>query len=76
MDSVTLIPIGRRVMLISGDGDIEGVVVGIQIAETGVQYRVAWWNGRTREEDWLYPFEIKDREPLSLKIGFSPTYRN
>jgi hypothetical protein len=64
-----LLPIGRTVRL-GFDGDIEGVVTGINIMVSGVQYQVAWWNGRSRSSEWLFPNEIFDGGPPSLQIGF------
>lgn len=66
-DAMTLMPLGRAVTI--GD-DIDGVIVGINITENGVQYQVAWWNGRSRSTEWLFPSEVLTNEPPTLKIGF------
>lgn len=48
-----------------------GRVLGIEIRESGVQYHVAWWDGKTRNTQWLKSFEVKaKREKDVEKIGF------
>ena len=52
-------------------GDLKGVVTGIGIySENQIQYRVAWWSGRKREEEWINRFEITWGEDRTT-IGFA-----
>ncbi|QEL18300.1 hypothetical protein [Limnoglobus roseus] len=53
---------------------VPGVVTGVQIGEGNLVtfYRVAWWDGRTRREEWLSPTEVVPGESVTAcRIGFT-----
>jgi len=47
------------------------VIVGICIRSAGVQYEVAWWDGRNHHVEWLYDFEV-EYNTRQTKVGFAP----
>jgi len=52
---------------------LTGLVTGGALYGTAadVQYRVAWWNGRERKEEWLRSSEIQACETKrEMRIGF------
>lgn len=51
--------------------DISGKVSGVAIYPDGVQYRIVWWNGRERKEEWVHSFEITLDEGNRATVGFS-----
>lgn len=55
---------------IGGDEAIPAVVTAVRILSTGVEYYVAWWDGRTKHGDSLEEFEIQFDSKPSLNIGF------
>ncbi len=54
-----------------GDG-IPGIITGIMVDAAGIQYRVAWWEKRTRKHEWVYDYEINGKADTSerISIGF------
>jgi hypothetical protein len=50
---------------------IDAVIVALQIdAGWNVTYHVAWWNGNTRETQWLISDEITAAKESATTIGF------
>lgn len=67
-EELTVYPIGAAVRL---QTDILATVIGIFIEQSGVSYKVSWWDGRKRESTYVYEVEItKAVNQLSQKIGF------
>lgn len=59
---------GSRVCL---DRDIEAIVTEILIEGYSVQYKVAWWDGRARNEQWVNAAEVfAPQDTPELQIGF------
>lgn len=70
VSTMILFALGTQVQ-IGSDRDIDGEIIGINITNDGAQYQVAWWNGRTRQAEWLYPQEIMPVDSAGrMKIGF------
>ncbi len=63
----TVYPVGTKVVI---SGDIPGVVAAIRINGVGVDYLVAWWDGKNRHNEFLDTFEIKFESEPTLEIGF------
>ena len=63
---------GSIVEIHPGGDAIRGQVVAVSVEHGGtVQYRVAWWNGRTRNCDWLHATEVSWIEGAErTRIGF------
>lgn len=61
---------GSRVTI---GGDVEALVLAVMIMTDGVQYKVAWWDGRERREEWIDPAEIGSGEGEMVKVGFKGT---
>ncbi len=55
-------------------GDIEGFVVCVAIyANDRIMYQVSWWNGKTRNCEWLEDWEVIHKAPCTSKVvGFIP----
>ncbi len=68
-DTIELIQVGSPVTV--GE-DIPATITGIAIdAKSRVTYRCAWWNGRTREDEWLEQFEVtRTDETQDMTVGF------
>lgn len=65
-----LFPIGQSVKL---DENITGVITAILIhSNTYVEYQVVWWDGNTRNCQYVSDIEIKpdNQNYKSLNIGF------
>ncbi len=58
---------------VPGEDVLPGIIIGIQITQEGVRYRIAWWDDRIRRDEWMEEFEIKVKpsEARHLKIGFT-----
>lgn len=71
---VTVIAPGSIVKLATGTQEpIEGVVVDVLLSDKFyVQYKVQWWDGRTRRLEYFEEFAVTpaDNSIPSLKIGF------
>lgn len=53
-------------------GDVEAVVLAVMLMTDGIQYKVAWWDGRCRNEAWIEPAEIgPGPEVERVKVGFA-----
>lgn len=64
-----VIPIGTRVKV--GFGEIDAVVTAVNVRMTGVEYEVAWWNGRERYCCWVSACEVETDGPVATsRIGF------
>lgn len=66
---------GSKVEIHPGKAPIKGTVLEAAIATGGgVRYRVAWWNGRSRSEDWLEACEVQAAvagiDPEMVRLGF------
>ncbi len=71
MGTIELIQVGSPVTV--GE-DIRAAITGIAIdAECRVTYQCSWWDGRTRQSEWLEQFEVQ-RVPgvEQMTIGFQP----
>ncbi len=53
--------------------DIEGLITSILInSKNDVCYKVVWWDGNTRKEEWVKDYEIiYDSYNKKEKIGFT-----
>lgn len=65
---------GTKVWLLAPDQQIDAVVIQTMI-ETGPQvtYKVAWWAGNDRKEQWVIADEIKlpvKSPDTKVRIGF------
>lgn len=60
--------VGARVTL--GD-DVPAVITAVLIHKERIQYKCSWWNGRSRNEEWFDPFEVKYKDDAKrMAIGF------
>jgi hypothetical protein len=69
---VEVIAPGTRVVI--GDQKIDGHVSAVTITGGGqVEYKVYWWEGGSRHEEWVTAAEVtRYAEPTTpLRIGFS-----
>lgn len=67
-DALTVLDSGARVTLADG---VPAVVLAAAIRQRAVSYHVAWWDGRTRREEWLSAHELTaDLDAPRLRIGF------
>lgn len=64
--------IGSLVRIGPENERIEGVVTGIKLQSCGhVSYEVSWWDGRTRNSEWLEGCECVFGEAAeTTQIGF------
>jgi hypothetical protein len=70
-ESIEVIPPGTQVLIGNGDDRITGTVLEVIIGFTGVQYKVVWWSGRERKEQWMQPLELlMTSPPEKFIIGF------
>lgn len=68
-DPIEVIAVGEAVSI--GD-HIDGVVTGVMIeANATVQYRVAWFDGRSRKSEWLHECEVGHSGSEKTKVGFT-----
>jgi hypothetical protein len=67
---------GSRVRM-RGNPKIEAFVVAVLLKAGGESYQVAWFDGNTRNLEWLEPEELLEPEEDSraLQIGFRATER-
>jgi hypothetical protein len=66
---------GTKVWLLTPDEQLDAIVIATLI-ETGPQvtYKVAWWAGNDRKEQWVIDDEIRLplKSPIDkVKIGFN-----
>lgn len=56
-------------------GDIAGIVteVLLQGKSCKVLYRVSWWNGKDRHNEWFEEFEVSMKSGNRQEIGFRNT---
>jgi len=53
------------------DTRYSAVVNQVSIEVGSVSYKVVWWNGRERKEEWFHDHEIfSDSRAKKIKIGF------
>lgn len=75
--SILVYRLGSTVSIGPVDDAIEATVTGVavypaQFDAARVQYQVAYWNGRTRTEEWLDACEVREcNGTLACQIGFS-----
>lgn len=68
MVDLLVFPVGSKVVLA---GDLEGMVTAIEIQDCNhLMYRVAWWNGRARIEEWVHDLEVDGCSEDPVEIGF------
>lgn len=68
METRTVLAPGTTVDL--GNG-LEGRVLDVCLKTQGEQYRVAWWNGKTRVVEWLEAEELSPvQSTKTALIGF------
>ena len=64
-------PIGSNATIAK---DIDAKITAIRIQEGDfVEYLCAWWNGRTRSEDWFSAGEVTCGVHTHKKIGYRET---
>lgn len=61
---------GQKVQL---GGGVPATVLAVSVG-TGdrVQYRVVWWDGRNRRDEWLEECEVDANGAARTPIGFLP----
>ena len=64
-----ILPCSSVVML----GDISAIITAICITGTNVQYKIVWWDGRKRYEEWVNEYEINKNNNKKVNIGFKTT---
>jgi hypothetical protein len=71
-DEMKVLNVGQEVVLGYGEDVFKGKIVSILIdGKQHTQYKVRWWAGRDRKEQWLEPFELRtDHVTQVVKIGF------
>lgn len=75
---VNAIPLKSKVRIVDADKTYFcGTVTGIMIDVEGLQYRVAWWDGRSRKCEWLMEYEVETdgAAPVAV-IGFARQRNN
>lgn len=54
-------------------GSVPAVVTAVMIRAGHTSYEVAWWDGRTRKNEWLQSFELVPKSAdQQVRIGFLP----
>lgn len=67
-NSIDLYKIGSKVKLTD---DVDGTIVGINIfGDNSVNYKCAWWNGRSYSTENFASNEIEILSSEKMKIGF------
>lgn len=67
---IEVYPDGSIVEFVHGEG-ITGKITGVMIElDSEVSYRVAWWDSRTRKNEWVRADEVKASTNQRIKIGF------
>lgn len=64
---------GTKVKIGAYGDMVPGIVTAVAIYDWGVQYQVAWWNGRDRKSEWLNHLELKfdaEAEGNKREVGF------
>lgn len=58
-EQIEVLDVGTEVSL-GPEGDrLKGIITGVAIYDRAqVQYRVVWWDCRTRKEDWVTEGEV------------------
>lgn len=73
---IEVYPVGLLVEFIHGEG-VTGKITGLMVeGDNEISYRVAWWNGRTRVNEWVYADELKASTGERLSIGFGQRLTN
>ena len=69
MEQIEVMQVGSHVML---SEDIRARITGIMIDDKcHVTYRCVWWEGGTRNNEWLEHFEVAGAdEPEVMQVGF------
>jgi uncharacterized protein YodC (DUF2158 family) len=63
-----LLSIGRTVKLA---GDVQAVITSINISDKHhVTYKCTWWNGLSRQSEWVESFELEPMETERADLGF------
>ncbi len=51
--------------------DVQGTVTDVMVSgESDIQYKVSWWNGRSRCHEWFQAFELDNAGCERASIGF------
>lgn len=67
---------GTKVHLVQGEIE-NATVTSIQITPGDrVLYKVVWWDGPDRKEQWLESFEVSIERPEYVQVGFMPLFRS
>jgi hypothetical protein len=58
-EGTTVVPLsfGDRVMV--DKGNVQGMIVGIAVYPSGVQYQVAWWANGVHYDGWFYEWRLE-----------------
>jgi len=68
---IEVYPIGLLVEFIHAEG-VTGKVTGVMVeGDSEVSYRVAWWNGRARSNEWVVADELQAASQGRSTIGFA-----
>ncbi len=69
MRHIEVMQVGSPVTL---SGDIPAIITSIAIdGKCHITYQCVWWNGRTRNSEWLKQFEVtRTDEAEGMTIGF------
>lgn len=69
---IEVLDIGTLVQIGPKGEEIQGVINEISISNGGrILYRVSWWNGRERRNEYLEAYEVVSAKSPSVKIGFT-----
>ena len=73
MSVVSVWSIGSTCEVSVGCDPVRAVITGVTIYPgPQIQYRVAWWSGKTRYEEWLQACEVSQPSGRDeTKIGFA-----
>ena len=59
--AISIIGPGTKVLLgIGDDKEVAGIVRQVSIGADGIEYQCAYWDGNTRNLDWLTEGEVSD----------------
>jgi hypothetical protein len=70
-NTIEVYGVGTRVLIGPDSDEFSGVVDGVALYETGVEYRVVYWSGKDRKSDWLKSGELRPMTVHPLRIGFN-----
>lgn len=68
MHKIEVLPVGTKVCIFD---NIKAIINGIFIGRNHyILYKVIWWDGRSRKEEYITPQEINSLNIPTIPIGF------